>query len=91
MPLTQEQIKALLAQPQRTRGRKAKDFIDTSIRDIPTWFKIGHKMVDEESGELAKCENPDCTDQRTSHMVVKINDKNMCRRCFLDGWLLTND
>lgn len=88
MSLTKEQIKALLALPQeKSRGRKPKNYIDTNIREIITWFKIGHKMVDEESGELSKCENPNCTDHRDSHMVVRISDHNMCRRCFLDGWL----
>lgn len=90
MPLTPEQIKHLLALPQATgrgKGRKPKNHIDTSIREAVTWFKLGAKMVDQDTQELTKCENPDCTDTRPSHLVAEVNGKLMCRRCFLNGWL----
>lgn len=87
MPLTPEQIKQLLAMPQtKPRGRKPKGYIDTSVRDVLTWFKLGIKMVDENTQELEKCENPDCTDTRPSHLVAEVNGKKMCRRCFLSEW-----
>lgn len=90
MPLSPEQIKAILAVPQKKprRGAKPKNFVDTSDRSIVTWFKLGQKLMNEETKELSKCENPDCTDTRPSHMVAEVNGFNMCRRCFLAEWKL---
>lgn len=89
MPLTPEQIKLLLAVPEKKKsaGRKSKNYIDTSVRDIATWFKLHHKLQDLDTYELAKCSNPNCTDTRERQAVAVINGQDMCRRCFLDGWL----
>lgn len=89
MPLSPEQIKALLAVPEKKKsaGRKPKNYIDTSVRTIVTWFKLHHKLMDLETYELSKCDNPNCTDTRERQAVAMVNGKNMCRRCFLDGWL----
>lgn len=90
MPLSKEQITALLAQPEpkpKSRGRKPKDYIDTSVRDILTWFKLHHKLMDSETYELSKCSNPNCQDTRERQAVAIVNGQDMCRRCFLDGWL----
>lgn len=89
MPLTAEEVKALLALPPKTRGgRKSKNGIDTSERTVMVWFKLAHKMFDEETGELAHCQNENCQDTREHHLVVSVNGFLMCRRCFLDGWKL---
>lgn len=91
MPLSEEEINKLLSLPRRGGGKKKE--LDTSTRDYQTWFKLAIKMVDENTQELILCENPDCTDPRGQGIVVaKVNDKFMCRRCFLNGWLiLPND
>lgn len=86
MPLTPEQIKALLAQPQR---RRKKNEIDTSVRDYQTWFKLSGKLFDESSPDgRTHCSNPNCIDTRSQQMVNNINGVFMCRRCFLDGYML---
>lgn len=93
MPLSSEEIKKLLALPtNRGRGRHPKDWVDTSVRDYQTWFKLNHKLWDEEREHYAKCDNPDCKDYRegrNQHMVAEVDGTLMCRICFLDGYLLT--
>jgi len=42
------------------------------------------------STHLGQCDNPDCVDQRKKPQVMvwtNENGLNMCRYCFLDGWL----
>jgi len=87
--LTPDQVKRLLAMPERRRGgQTGKRGIDTSVRDHATWFKLAHKLFDEESRESAKCENPNCPDTRPSHVtiVAEVDNVRMCRICFLAGW-----
>jgi hypothetical protein len=90
--LSADQIKALLALPQKKRGGKRKTGPDTSVRDYKTWFLLAHKILDEETGELAICENPDCPDLRDKHktVVAMVSGQFMCRICFLEGWMAIN-
>ena len=92
MSLSADQIKALLALPTKKRGGVRKKGIDTSTRDHKTWFLLAHKILDEETGELAKCENPNCPDTRDPHktVVAMVSGQYMCRYCFLDGWMVIN-
>lgn len=90
MALTPDQIKALLAKPEQPARRKKKNEIDTSVRDYVTWFKLAHKMVDEATGDLIKCSNPNCPDTRTTQLCVVIDEINMCRRCFMEGYGLVS-
>jgi hypothetical protein len=89
MPLTPEQIKELLSKATakpRGAGRRPKNFIDTSDRTVVTWFKLGHKLFDEETGDRAECSNPNCPDTRHTKMVANVDGIRMCRRCFLAGY-----
>lgn len=90
MPLSAEEIQNLLNLPQKQRGKgKGGKEIDTSDRSVVVWFKLMHKMLDDDDpNEPAKCDNPNCQDTRPAHMVAEVGGKNMCRYCFLDGWLL---
>lgn len=96
MPLSKAEINRLLALPSRRGGGK-KAGIDTSSRDYQTWFKLGTKMVDENSQELILCANPDCQDPRAlagagqGIVVAEVNGQYMCRYCFLSGWLLVSE
>jgi hypothetical protein len=94
--LTPDQIKALLAKPQRKP--KQDKGIDTSVRDYRTWFRLAQHSLDRETGEHAVCDNPDCIDPRPAltspygeirvQFVAEVSGRKMCRYCFLDGWLL---
>lgn len=91
MSLSPEQIKQLLKQAEsknKGRGRRSKSFIDTSDRSVVVWFKLAHKLMDDETMEPAKCSNPNCTDTRRIQMCAEIDGILMCRRCFLDGYKL---
>jgi hypothetical protein len=95
MALTKEQIKLLLALPPKTRGgRKPKNFVDTSVRDSQTWFKLAHKLYDSEQPDVPpKCANPDCSDPRPEtvrQLVASVGGVDMCRYCFLEGWQSVN-
>ena len=92
MPLSADQIKALLALPEKKRGGPRKKGIDTEVREYKTWFLLAHKMLDDETGELAKCENPNCPDARDPYktVVAMVSGQFMCRICFLNGWLAIN-
>lgn len=94
-PLTAEQVKRLLAKPERKPRKKE---LDSTVRDLQTWFKLAPKAMDANMNNL-RCENPNCLDMRPgivtatgvevkSHHVVEIGGRLICRRCFLDGWLL---
>jgi hypothetical protein len=96
MSLTPDQIKKILAKPQRKSGKKKT--IDTSVRDVTTWFALSSKTRDEMGNDL-KCDNSNCVDPRPvkvtalgnevrHQFVVEIDGQNCCRHCFLDGWLL---
>lgn len=93
MSLTPEQVKLLLSLPDKKRGgRKAKGGIDTSVRNHETWFKLAHKLFDEETQEAAQCSNPECPDMRPKQrtVVAEIDGILMCRICFLAGWRTMN-
>jgi hypothetical protein len=94
-PLNAEQVKRLLAKPERKPRKKETD---TTVRDLQTWFKLAPKAMDANFQDL-RCENPNCLDVRPpiitatgeeikKHHVVEIGGRLLCRRCFLDGWLL---
>ena len=87
--LTSEQIKALLTKPEKTKSSTGK-VIDASQRDSTTWFKLAHKLFDEETQETAKCSNPNCCDPRGGKgaVVATVSGVKMCRYCFLDGYML---
>ena len=100
MSLSVDQIKALLAKPQKRRGSK-KTSIDPSVRDVATWFKLAPKAMDENAQALPHCDNPNCLDDRPgvisatglvikSQFTIELRGQRICRRCFLGGWLLDN-
>lgn len=88
MALTNAQIKALLkvADKPKQRGKKPKNYIDVSVRDYQTWFKLAHKLMDDETMEPVRCSNPNCPDTRHRQMCAEVNGVVICRRCFLDGY-----
>jgi len=99
MSLSQSQIAALMAKDQarRTNNKTATGRtstgkkVDTTNRDYKTWFALAHKMLDEETQEHLKCENPNCVDPRPrAPVVAMVSGKHMCRYCFLAGWLLVD-
>jgi len=100
--LTPEDIKALLAKPEKKpRGKKKGP--DTSVRDIQTWLALAPQSRDmnREQPDL-RCENPNCVDPRPPkisaldgseikhHFCVQIDNIYICRYCFLDGYLLND-
>jgi aspartate carbamoyltransferase regulatory subunit len=88
MPLDPEKIARLLAKKNAPKVRRSKNAPDTSIRDMETWFKLQTRMMNNETKELLKCENPNCVDKRHKGILVaEVNGQFMCRYCFLDGWL----
>lgn len=97
MALTNDQIKALLAKPERNKGGgkgKGGKLIDTSNRDYTTWFALAHRIFDEEKDFLS-CENPKCVDPRPKvegkpTVVAEIDGVLMCRYCFFEGYGLFN-
>ena len=89
MALSPDQIKALLAKPEKKGGRgKGGKTVDTSIRDYATWFKLAHKILDKEETEVVGCSNESCLDPREGRtiLVAEVNGLDMCRYCFLDGY-----
>ena len=91
--LTPEQIKLLLAIPEKRRGGpRKKGGIDTTVRDHATWFKLAHKLFDEETQEMAECSNENCPDDRprARAVVAEVDGVLMCRHCFLAGWHTLN-
>lgn len=98
MPLSAEEIKALLLKPEK-KSRKKKG-IDTNVRDVATWFKLAPQAISEDTTSH-RCDNPNCIDPRPPTITstgkeikvqatILIGDKQICRRCFLAGWLLEN-
>lgn len=98
MPLPKELLAQLVAgnnTPQK-RGRKKKSGIDTSVRDVQTWFKLGHKLFDEDDPDkYSLCDNPNCPDPRPAQgkrtVVAEVEGVRMCRFCFLAGWRLITE
>jgi hypothetical protein len=92
MALSPDQIKILLSLPDKqARGRKPKGYVDTSVRDYQTWFKLNHKMYEEGApDDKPQCANPNCPDTRNKQMISDVNGINMCRICFLGGYMLVN-
>jgi hypothetical protein len=81
--LTPDQIESLL------KGGRAPKGISTEPRDIQVWYRQDHILSDD------GCSNPNCIDPRTHSdngrkIVIKLQDQQMCRFCFLDGWLSPN-
>jgi hypothetical protein len=96
MPLDLAKIKEL-QEKSRTRGRTKKP-TGPIPRDYQNWFKLQHKMVDIQTGELMHCENEDCEDPRRENnpeyrgiSVAEVNGRFMCRHCFLGGWLTKDE
>ena len=105
MALTPEQIKDLLAKANTPRTRAKKSEVQAAFlltiesRDHITWFKLPNRLIDAE-GQLTQCDNPDCIDPRPvrtddgkivgSQPVATVAGKNICRYCFMEGWLITD-
>jgi hypothetical protein len=99
--LSPEDIKALLAKPEKKRGKKKGP--DSSVRDIKTWLALAPQSRDlnREQPDL-RCDNPNCLDPRPPRIspldgseikhqfCVQINGQLVCRYCFLGGWLLND-
>jgi hypothetical protein len=82
-----EQVNALLKEQseQPSRGRRADP---TEPRTSTTWYKLSQRITGD-------CENPNCVDPRPPkdlgrNITSVVHDKQMCRYCFLDGWLSPN-
>lgn len=77
--LSPEELEAVLKAPQQ-KTRKTKK-IERTFRD---WFYSVRT-------ELGTCNNPDCTDDRGKkvvHVWTHESGLNMCRFCWIDGWLV---
>lgn len=95
MPLDPELLKKLIAKkdaaPKRGGGGRRKK-VDYNNRSHQMWFSLPHKLIDHEDPVF--CGNPDCIDPRSKEygqVVVDIDGQFVCRFCFFDGWLKTND
>lgn len=89
MALTPDQIKALLAKPEKKGGRSASGkAIDTSVRTYEVWFKLAHKILDGDDPQIEGCSNENCLDPRVDRAILlaEVNGLFMCRYCFLDGF-----
>jgi|SRR5215469_6026910 len=96
MPLDPARIKELLARknaPKRGGGRK-KAARDPNDRSYTAWFALSHEIINKETNEPWRCDNPDCVDPRPprhgGQFVVEVSGKMMCRYCFVEGWLMSN-
>lgn len=84
--LNEEEIAKLLSRPKRGYSKKGIDLSVKDNRNLMVWLKIPHT--------LAYCANPECPDDRPrkvaegNAMCTLINDKPVCRLCFLGGFLL---
>jgi hypothetical protein len=95
MGLTKEQIDALLAKKAaRTRGGgRKKNEPNVDDRTYQTWFKMIHKLIDDDTGEMLNCSNEHCVDPRdrtNGQTCINIKGQWVCRYCFMDGWLIEN-
>jgi hypothetical protein len=94
MPLDPEKIKQLLEKKNKPKARsigaRGKK-VDPTDRSYQAWFAYEIRLINDK--EPVFCENPDCIDPREKNYgqpVVVVNGKNMCRFCFIEGWLLEN-
>lgn len=77
-------LNQLLAEPDKApRTRKPKD-----VRDYATWWKLPQNI-------MGTCSNPECISELfpelgkgkgRNRVTAIVNDHEMCRHCFLDGW-----
>lgn len=77
--LSEEELEAVLKAPQ-TKTRKPKN-IDRTYR---SWFY-------DVATSLDQCDNPNCADDRGKSITMcwtHPSGLNMCRFCWLDGWLV---
>jgi hypothetical protein len=102
--LSEEEILELLKEDAKTKfkrgaGKRGPRKEDTSVRLVNVWFKLQHHIcmpdcahrTDSPTGNA--CWNPECVDPRERtdrgvNVVALVNEKWMCRYCFLNGWLL---
>jgi hypothetical protein len=87
MALTREQALQLLREDANKprRGGAGTKRNELEVRELPVWFKANHHL--REGG----CENPECGDPRPTtnsgrNVCVLVNNKWMCRYCFIAGW-----
>jgi hypothetical protein len=89
-----ELLKKLLAIPEKQpRGSKPKKGPNAAIRNVETWFKLDHILLDPDLKDRPECDNPNCEDPRPrdkGQVVVVIAEQRMCRYCFMSGWLTEN-
>lgn len=84
--LSADQIQSLLSRPKRGNSRKGIDMHLRENRNVIIWFKLPMTF--------AYCSNPDCPDDRPrkvaegNAMCTQIDDKPVCRLCFLAGFAL---
>jgi len=100
MPLDPQKIKELLAKkaaPRRSGGgggRRSKKERDPNDRSFKAWFALSQEIINKDTNEPLRCENPSCIDPRPpvhgGQFVVEVNGKLMCRYCFVEGWLTSN-
>lgn len=92
MKLDNDQIEALLKKPEKAPPRsrkKSNNYTRRSTRTYTVWFTLEHR--------LGICANPDCSDPRPMRtkdgnaMVVSVGEVTMCRYCFLDGFMVTDE
>jgi hypothetical protein len=76
-------IEKLLSKPKRG-SKKGIDLGLRENRNLMVWIKLHHT--------LGNCANPECPDDRPRKvaegyaMCTPIDDKLVCRLCFLAGW-----
>ena len=94
MPLD-PQLFAEILESKETRkrggGGRKKAGPDLNDRTYLTWFKLIHKLIDDDTGEMLNCNNENCVDPRDRSLgqtCVNINGQWCFRYCFLDGWLV---
>jgi len=99
MPLDAEKIRELLAKQKqkasrKTGGRSKTKARDPNDRSYKAWFALSQEIINKETQEPLRCENPDCWDPRPpkhgGQFVVEMGGKLMCRYCFVEGWLTSN-
>lgn len=83
---------------KKSGGKRGPRADPTEPREINVWFKLSHHLCTtecehrEQSPTGKACWNPDCVDTRSSddrgtNIVAMVHDQNICRYCFLAGYL----
>jgi hypothetical protein len=84
--ISEAEIQALLSRPKRGSTKRSMNLGLKENRNVIVWFKLPMTF--------AYCSNPECPDDRPrktvegNAMCTLINDKPVCRLCFLAGFAL---